>query len=56
MKIKGKIKSVIKIGGSGEMQMWKEWEMSEKAQMLKKKVWFYNELFIYFYLIKTLYV
>ena len=56
MKINGKMKSDIKVEGSGEMKMWKEWEMSEKAQMLKKKVWFYKEFFIYFYLIKTLYV
>ena len=31
MKIKGKIKCDIKVEGSGEMKMWKEWEMLEKV-------------------------
>ena len=57
MKIKGKMKSDIKVDGSGEMKMWKEWEMLKKVFKKKKKgVQFYKENFIYLYLIKTLYV
>ena len=31
MKIKGNMKSDIKVDGSEEMKMWKEWEMLEKV-------------------------
>ena len=31
MKIKGKMKNDIKVDGSEEMKMWKEWEMLEKV-------------------------
>ena len=31
MKIKGNMKSDIKLDGSEEMKMWKEWEMLEKV-------------------------
>ena len=51
------MKSDIKVDGSGEMKMWKEWEMLKKVFKKKKKgVQFYKENFIYLYLIKTLYV
>ena len=31
MKIKGKMKSDIKVDDSREMKMWKEWEMLKKV-------------------------
>ena len=31
MKIKGKMKYNIKVDGSEEIKMWKEWEMLEKV-------------------------
>ena len=37
MKRKGNMKSDIKVNGSGEMKMWKEWEMLKKVLKKKKK-------------------
>ena len=31
MKIKGKMNSDIKVDGSGEMKMWKQWQMLKKV-------------------------
>ena len=31
MKIKGKMNSDIKVDGSGEMKMWKQWQMLNKV-------------------------
>ena len=36
MKIKGKMKSGIKVDSNGGMEMWKEWEMLKKVFKKKK--------------------
>ena len=47
MKRKGKMKSDIKVDGSGNMKMWKEWEMLKKVYMIKKNEYDFIRKFLF---------